>query len=96
MLAEASGVAIGYVLALKAQPLPLLTKPIVKVAAATIAMAVPTTFVLFRIDGMIGLIIAIVIGMIVYAIAAILLDIADIRKAITDRFRPLGEITDEA
>jgi O-antigen/teichoic acid export membrane protein len=96
LLAEASGVAIGYVLALRAQPLPLLAKPIVKVAAATVAMAVPTAFVLFRVDGLIGLGAAVAIGMIIYAAAAVLLDIADVRKAMASRFGRVDEAAGDA
>jgi len=91
LIAEAMGVAIGYVLASRAQPLPLLVRPFLKVFVATAAMAVSTYLVLSLSDSLAGFAATIAAGMITYAIAALLLDIAGLRQALSrqiHRVRP--------
>ena len=85
VLAEATGVVVGYLLSRKAHPLPFAWLPIVKVVAAVVAMAVPTALIEWRgaDESIVGLAASIVTGIVIYAVAALAIDLAGIRGALT-------------
>lgn len=81
VIAEAAGVIAGFALSRLAHPLPLNPRPILKVVAAVVAMAVPTFLVDQLFDGhaAIDLVISVGVGIAIYALAVLALDIAGIR-----------------
>ncbi|WP_204324537.1 polysaccharide biosynthesis C-terminal domain-containing protein, partial [Stenotrophomonas maltophilia] len=69
VLAEAAGVVVGYLLSRQAHPLPFAWRPIVKVVAAVVVMAVPTALIEWSDaeDSILGLAMSIVTGVGFYA-----------------------------
>jgi O-antigen/teichoic acid export membrane protein len=90
VFAEAAGVVVGYLLSNRAHPLPFDWRPIGKVVAAVVAMAIPTALVEWSHpdEGIVGLALSIVTGVTCYAAAALALDLAGVRGALA------GQIAD--
>lgn len=93
VIAEASGVVAGYLLSRRAHPLPFAWRPILKVVAAVLIMAVPTAFV--GGSGPTGDVAtfaaAVVTGVLAYAAAAFAFDLAGVRSLVMQRLRPSGD-----
>ncbi|WP_296570360.1 oligosaccharide flippase family protein [Phreatobacter sp.] len=93
VIAEASGVVAGYLLSRRAHPLPFTWRPVLKVVAAVLVMAVPTTLVGWT--GAHGDIAtfaaAVVTGVLAYAAAAFAFDLAGVRTLVMQRIRPGGD-----
>jgi O-antigen/teichoic acid export membrane protein len=89
VIAEAAGVVAGFLFAGRAYPLPLPTGRLVRVFAATMAMAVPTLLIARMPwpDPVFVLIASIVTGIVVYGIAVVLLDVLDLRRQVTTLLR---------
>ena len=89
LIAEIGGVIAGYFLSYRAHRLPFELRPIVKVSLATATMAVPTFIVDRHHTGNVifDLTVPIVTGVVVYAAAALALNLAGARLALTRRLR---------
>ncbi len=91
VIAEAFGVAFGYLVSLWAHPLPISLAPILRVGLAAAAMAIPAW--LFQLWGpgqnLASLALSVVSGIVVYVAAAIALDLVGVRTAL-QRFRRAG------
>ena len=89
LIAEIGGVIAGYFLSYRAHRLPLELRAIVKVSLATATMAVPTYIVDRHHTGNVvfDLTVPIVTGVVVYAAAALALNLAGVRLALTRRLR---------
>jgi O-antigen/teichoic acid export membrane protein len=82
LISEAVGVVVGYMLSRRAYRLPFDMSGIARVAAATAAMAVPTYLIdrHFAGDGLLNLMLPVVAGMVLYALAAFALNVAGVRN----------------
>lgn len=98
VLAEAAGVVVGYLLSRQAHPLPFAWRPIVKVVAAVVVMAVPTALIEWSDpeDSILGLAMSIVTGVGFYAGVALLIDLAGVRSALVGRLAYLRQRRGEA
>jgi O-antigen/teichoic acid export membrane protein len=87
VIAEGFGLLIGYWLAKAAHPLPVQPWPILRVVAATTAMAIPTYIVaqMTQAAPLLSLLAPIGVGMIAYAAAAFALNIIGIRGRLSLR-----------
>lgn len=89
VIAEAIGVFAGYLLARRAHPLPLQTGPLLRVAGAGLAMAVPTLMAMRLADDPLAqLAVAVPVGIASYAIAALAFNISGIRTLALQRLLP--------
>jgi O-antigen/teichoic acid export membrane protein len=93
VIAEAVGVAAGFLLSRAAHPLPFAWQPILKVIVAVTAMAVPTAFIELSnpTDSIVGFVISVVTGMFVYGLAVLVLDVAGIRSIALARWKSRRE-----
>ena len=82
LISEAVGVVVGYALSRKAYKLPVALPGIAKVAAATAIMALPTYLIDRHVtgDGLLALMLPVVAGVVLYALAAFALDVAGVRS----------------
>jgi O-antigen/teichoic acid export membrane protein len=87
VIAEFAGVVAGYMLSQRAHPLPLCWRPVLKVAAAVLVMAVPTALVEWSdpTDSFVSLAVSVSVGVMTYGAAALALDIAGIRGILMRR-----------
>lgn len=86
VIAEVAGVLAGFFLAGRAYPLPRVDSRIVRVLAAGAAMALPT----YLVRGLFGqpvtdLAVSVVVGVVSYAVAALVLDLVGVRTALMRR-----------
>jgi len=97
VLAEAADVVIGYLLALRAYPLRIPYRAVIKVTAAVVVMAVPTAFVERHSPGkpVWVLLLTVITGVTVYAMAGFALDLAGVRTALIRRLRPSASLPGE-
>lgn len=95
VMSEAIGVAIGYGLARRAYPLPLDPGPFLKVALATLGMAVPTYLVDQALpgNGALDIGLPILTGISVYGLCAYALDMAGMRSRLRSRLDRSPEAT---
>ncbi|QCI63702.1 lipopolysaccharide biosynthesis protein [Phreatobacter stygius] len=98
VLAEAAGVVVGYLLSRQAHPLPFAWRPIVKVVAAVVVMAVPTALIEWSDpeDSIIGLAASIATGIAIYGVVALAIDLAGVRSALVGRIAYLRQRRGEA
>ncbi len=91
LIAEIGGAIAGYFLSYRAHRLPFELRPILKVSLATATMAMPTFFVARHPTGnaVLDLCAPIVTGVVVYTVAAFLLNLAGVRVALMRRMRPV-------
>jgi O-antigen/teichoic acid export membrane protein len=87
VIAEFAGVIAGYMLSQRAHPLPFSWRPILKVAAAVLIMAVPTALIEWSdpTDSIVSLATAVMAGVVTYGAAAFALDLAGIRGVVMRR-----------
>jgi O-antigen/teichoic acid export membrane protein len=87
VVAELAGVVAGYMLSQRAHPLPFAWRPILKVVAAVLIMAVPTALIEWSdpTDAVVSLATSVSVGILVYGAAALALDLAGIRGIVMRR-----------
>jgi O-antigen/teichoic acid export membrane protein len=87
VIAEFAGVIAGYMLSRRAHPLPFSWRPILKVAAAVLIMAIPTALIEWSdpADSVVSLATAVLTGVLTYGAAAFALDLAGIRGIVMRR-----------
>ena len=93
VIAEAAGVVAGYMLSQKAHPLPLAWRPVVRVVAAVAVMAAPTALLdrALADGGILTFALTVIVGIVAYGLATFALDIAGIRTALMERWRPAAQ-----
>jgi O-antigen/teichoic acid export membrane protein len=87
VIAEFAGVIAGYMLSQRAHPLPFSWRPILKVVAAVLIMAVPTALIEWSdpTDSIVSLATSVMAGVVTYGAAAFALDLAGIRGIVMRR-----------
>ncbi|MES0883034.1 oligosaccharide flippase family protein [Roseibium sp. SCP14] len=87
VIAEICGVIFGFVVSRRAYPMPLKVLPVVKVCSATAFMAILVILSLraLNLDGITGIAVPVLTGVIAYSVAAFAVNIADIRTVLSQR-----------
>jgi O-antigen/teichoic acid export membrane protein len=89
VLAEGAGLVFGYLLGLRAHPLPLAPLPVLKVAGAVAAMVLATTYVEWHAPTrpIWNLTLTVATGIIVFAAVGFAVNLADVRSSLVGKAR---------